>query len=78
MGIATWREGTPALVISAYHSIAARVAHRLVLLQVALGTFHVDLLSSCNLSADPIKSCGPSFDVFDVRRFKRPIEIRAL
>jgi len=61
------------LVIGTYRRIAAKGAHRLVLLQVGLGTFHVDLFSSRNLGADPIKPCIPSFDVFDVRRFKSPI-----
>jgi hypothetical protein len=65
--------GHNSLVIRTYHRIAARGAHRLVLLQVALGTFHIDLLSSRNLIADHIKPCVPSFDVFDVRRFKSPI-----
>jgi hypothetical protein len=60
-------------VISTYRRIAAKGAGQLVLLQVGLGTFHVDLFSIRNLSADPIKPCGPSFDVFDVRRSKSPI-----
>jgi len=50
----------------------------MVLLQVDPGTFHVDLLLSRDLSADPIKICRPGCDVLEVRRFKSPGKICAL